>query len=682
MLAKLQQSALSSKDADRLGFIPLTRELLAQQYPELTQHPAAGFLIPYFTSSGTTNGFYRYRYLEEPPRTGFAALTAHKALRYIQPAGKPPHVYFPRSKEWSRVLPNPEHSLYITEGELKAACAVQKGIPAIGLGGVWNWKSTREELPLIDDLKNIAWTDRTVYIVFDSDATTNPDILRAQNALCRELLKLGADLHIIRLPELEPGKKTGLDDFLVAEGEEEFAKLQQEAESWSASAELHKLNDEVSLVFDPGYIIRLDTFQRMAPDVFCSTLYADRVIRTSELGKTKDGKIVERSTEKSAAREFLKWPYRSVVARVTYAPGRPRWTDGKELNTWQGWGLDEKVIKPGSTEIFTDLVAFLFDGATSTEDAKWFLQWLAYPLQHPGEKMFSAVVMWGLIHGTGKTLIGHTMQRIYGSNFAEISDRDLLGTFNEWAENKQFVMGDEITGGDRRAAADYMKGLITQKFLRINPKYIKPYVVPDCINYYFTSNHPDSFFLEDSDRRYFITEVKGRPLPERFYRQYDAWYRSDAVGALFYYLLNLDLKNFNPRAPAPATAAKANMIADGRSDVALWVSQLHEARENILKQGQVSLADRYLWTTEELFSLYDPERKGRVSINGFNRELRRAGFRRVLDDRLVRMPDGSKKLWVIADHPTANKVRTGLSNPAQVVALYLKERRNGKRNKY
>ena len=681
MLTKLSQSGLNATDAARLGYLPLTSEQLKTEYPALTAHPAAGFLLPYKTLSGKDSGFYRYRYLAEPSRTGFAALTAHKALRYIQPAAMLPHVYFPPHKDWRTLLSQPSHALYITEGELKAACAAKRGIPTLGLGGVWNWKSTQHDVPLIEDLASIAWADRTVYIVFDSDATTNPDILRAQNALCRELLKLGADLYIIRLPELEPGKKTGLDDFLVSEGVEEFAKLQQEAESWSASAELHKLNDEVSLVFDPGYVIRLDTFQRMAPDTFVSTLYADRVIRTYEMGKTREGQLVERSTEKSAAREFLKWPHRSVVARVTYAPGQAKWTERKELNTWQGWGLDEKLIRPGPVDLFTELIAFLFDGCPQ-EEANWFLQWLAYPLQHPGEKMFSAVVMWGLVHGTGKTLIGHTMQRVYGGNFAEISDRDLLGTFNEWAENKQFVMGDEITGGDRRAAADYMKGLITQKFLRINPKYIKPYVVPDCINYYFTSNHPDSFFLEDSDRRYFITEVKGRPLPEKFYRQYDAWYKGDAVGALFYYLLNLDLKHFNPRAPAPATFAKANMIADGRSDVALWVSQLHEARETVLKQGQVSLADRFLWTTEELFSLYDPERRGKVSINGFNRELRRAGFRRVLDDRLVRMPDGSKKLWVIADHPTANKVRAGLSSPALVAELYVKERRNGKRSKY
>jgi hypothetical protein len=72
--------------------------------------------------------------------------------------------------------------------------------------------------------------------------------------------------------------------------------------------------------------------------------------------------------------------------------------------------------------------------------------------------------------GTGKTLLGYTLARIYGQNFIKIKIKDLYDTW--WAENRQFVLGDEITGSDKRAEADMMKAMITQEEVNINIKYI------------------------------------------------------------------------------------------------------------------------------------------------------------------------------------------------------------------
>src|SRR5690606_17830809 len=153
----------------------------------------------------------------------------------------------------------------------------------------------------------------------------------------------------------------------------------------------------------------------------------------------------------------------------------------------------------------------------------------------PGVKMFSSAVVYGIKHGTGKSLIGYTLGRIYGKNFTEIKQKDLHSQFNEWAEARQFVMGDDITGSDKRHDADILKTLITQQELRINPKYVSSYVVPDCINYFFTSNQPDAFFLEDDDRRFFVHEVKVGPLPEEFYMDYELWLHTGGAAAVFHY---------------------------------------------------------------------------------------------------------------------------------------------------
>jgi hypothetical protein len=99
----------------------------------------------------------------------------------------------------------------------------------------------------------------------------------------------------------------------------------------------------------------------------------------------------------------------------------------------------------------------------------------------------------------------HFSPKIYGQNFIKIKSKDLYDTW--WAENRQFVLGDEISGSDKRAEADMMKAMITQEEVNINIKYIPQFSIPDCVNYYLTSNHADALFLEDEDRRFFVHEV-------------------------------------------------------------------------------------------------------------------------------------------------------------------------------
>ena len=198
---------------------------------------------------------------------------------------------------------------------------------------------------------------------------------------------------------------------------------------------------------------------------------------------------------------------RQEADKLTYKPGEDQIIDN-QFNTWPGWGTEPKE---GDVQPFLRLINHLMQGAED-EAIKWLLQWFAYPIQNPGVKMFSSVVFHGNKHGTGKSLIGYTVGQIYGKNFTELSQSDLDASFNEWAENTQFVMGDEITGSNKRQYSDYLKKLITQKEIRINAKHIRSYNIPDCINYFFTSNKADSFFLEDNDRRYFIHDIIADPL--------------------------------------------------------------------------------------------------------------------------------------------------------------------------
>lgn len=73
-------------------------------------------------------------------------------------------------------------------------------------------------------------------------------------------------------------------------------------------------------------------------------------------------------------------------------------------------------------------ISFVARSVTEAE-RRWFWQWLAYPIQHPGTKLFSAVLIIGP-QGSGKNLLGMLMQAIYGRNYRLIGPGELHGDFN------------------------------------------------------------------------------------------------------------------------------------------------------------------------------------------------------------------------------------------------------------
>lgn len=625
---RLQESGFTDKDATILGL-----KLLSAKQIEKMKLPAfAGFLIPYHDSKGKKTGFYRVRYLEDT-RTALEQKTDKKPLRYVQSSDTLNEVYLAPSVDWPKILQDASTPLVITEGELKAACACKHALPTVGLGGVWNFRSASNLLPHLPWFDTVAWKARKVYIVYDSDAGNNPQVMKAEQELCRVLNGFGAEPYIVRLPALSPPKKTGLDDYIVSETVESLGVLFQDAEPYLRSNVLHRLNTEVAYVRDPGLILRIGNGQRMSVQSFEKHAYSTWTIPVPTFNG--NGPTME---EKPAATMWLKWPERFEVDSITYLPGRSRFVEGS-YNAWEGWGVEPAR---GDVTPWRRLVDHLMQHE-SPAARRWFEQWCAYPLQYPGEKLFSSVVVWGRRQGTGKTLLGHTLMRIYGQNATELDNDNLHASHNEWAENRQFVVGDEIIGGDKRLSADKMKGVITRREIRLNPKFIPSYVVPDCINYYFTSQHSDAFFLEDDDRRFFVVEADVPPLSDKFYREYDEWYKSDeGAAALFWHLLHVDTTGFNPKGRAFDTNSKREMIEDGRSDIDSWAANLVRAPEPFLagREGD-------LWTPNELLTLYDPQGIKRVSPNGMGRALKRIGVFKPCKGTVFSTRWGSARLYAI-----------------------------------
>ena len=486
----------------------------------------------------------------------------------------------------------------------------------------------------------------------------------AENRLARLLADAGANIYVMRLP-MDGDNKVGCDDYVMKHGIEAFQSLMDTTEAWKELQELYRLNGEVAYIHHPSMVVEYPK-EDHPPDQpryrvyqvakFTGEAYAPR---TYKYMNDKGQEITKR-----AAEEWVKWTGRNALDSVCYSPAQPLIVN-KQLNLWEGWGAEPVA---GDVGPWIELMQYVFKDRTS--DLHWFQQWLAYPLQHPGAKLNTAVVMWSITQGSGKSIIGYTMKRIYGHNFGEVNKSQLESGFNGWSANKQFVMGEEITGGSGRDVADVLKNMITGSEILVNAKYQPTYSIQNCINYYFTSNHQDAFFVSNADRRYFIHEITGEKLPEEFWMMYDYWFKSqEGANALFAYLLNYDTSNFNPQAEAPHTESRGEMIEAGLSEHARWAKDLRDTPENVLRQGNIILPFS-LFSIDDLVGIYNADRlpHRHVTPRALRIALKEAGFKQCATP--VPTPNGMRqRLWFIREYEKLRHMA-----PPQLAKHYATER--------
>ena len=327
--------------------------------------------------------------------------------------------------------------------------------------------------------------------------------------------------------------------------------------------------------------------------------------------------------QRNVADAWMKWDKRRKVRNLTYAPGKPQIYEN-QLNTW----VPSRVTpRKGNVDLWLKYLDHVFESDPSNRE--WFVAWLAYQFQYPGTKLHTATLFWSEETGTGKSLFGYVMAELFGAhNFSEISEGDLHGSFNFWAARKQFIMGEEIKGANAQRHADALKAIITRKTVTINTKNTPHYVLPDCINYFFTSNHATAFYLDDTDRRFFVHRLGNKKLDADYVsRTFRPWLDSGGYAAILDWLLHVDLtapvmngKPFNPFGAAPQTIARKSMIEENREDIDVWVDGLSlEGGETFRGTPGWKLA-----TAEDLFAQFvGAYPKSRITYKSFVSRLRK-----------------------------------------------------------
>jgi phage/plasmid primase-like uncharacterized protein len=266
------------------------------------------------------------------------------------------------------------------------------------------------------------------------------------------------------------------------------------------------------------------------------------------------------------------------------------------VNIFLGWPL-----KPKPNAALVEPILALLESLCSAEDnvdecVAWILRWLAFPLQNPGAKMQTALLMFGEKQGTGKSLFFQdVVAPIYGDYGTVASQHQLDSTFTAWRSRKLFVLFEEVLSRDDKYSHNgTLKYMITGKSMSINQKNLPERTERNHLNGAFLSNEPQPIPIELEDRRFMVIEARAKQSKE-FYDEVSAAIAAGGVEAFYHFLLSFPLDGFNEHTKPMMTLAKERVIEFGLNG---WMSFHRSWKDGYLAAPYCSCL------SEDLFKIY------------------------------------------------------------------------------
>ncbi|HED8897134.1 TPA: bifunctional DNA primase/polymerase [Pseudomonas aeruginosa] len=278
---------------------------------------------------------------------------------------------------------------------------------------------------------------------------------------------------------------------------------------------------------------------------------------------------------------WLNSPERRVVDvnNIVFDPTMS--SDPKEtINTFEGLPLEPKR-DDAACENLRWLIEFLCNA--DTDAMEWLVRWLAYPLQHTGAKMDTAVLMHSTMEGSGKSLLfSVVMGRLYGQYSATVGQTQLEGNFNAWQSGKLWAVFEEVVSRDQRYnQVGKIKQLITGQTVRIESKFVNGWEEASHMNAVFLSNEIMPWPISPDDRRFLVMWPEEKLSPAR-QKAIAHELANGGVEALYGWLLAQDLGDFDQHTKPPSTPARDRLVALSR---ATWQTFLHLWRIGELGEG-------------------------------------------------------------------------------------------------
>jgi hypothetical protein len=264
-LALLEKSFITADLVEQAGIFRVDSQTGAELVGRNGSGDYSGLIFPFYWPGEESPREYRIRRdnpdLEQQPDG-----SVKEKGKYLSPPGRSSLLYFMPGIPAS-FLANPELPIVITEGEKKTLALYRLAFHerpssaprflGIGLSGVWNWRGCvgkatdqhgvrRSVKGVIPDFDRITWEDRTVYIIFDANVTTNDSVEAARNNLAKELERRSAHVSYVTIPLGD--QVNGVDDLLGAKGPDYVLGLIAGAQKAAVGSPIGRKSQATTLV--------------------------------------------------------------------------------------------------------------------------------------------------------------------------------------------------------------------------------------------------------------------------------------------------------------------------------------------------------------------------------------------------------------------------------------------------
>lgn len=282
------------------------------------------------------------------------------------------------------------------------------------------------------------------------------------------------------------------------------------------------------------------------------------------------------------------------VARLDEVGFDPSGTDPRIIcNLYGGWPTKPKQ---GDCSKLLQLLQYLCSNEQNPDEVyQWVLRWLALPIQYPGAKMRTALILHGP-QGTGKNLFFESIMAIYGEYGRIVDQAAIEDKFNDWASKKLFMIADEVVARTELFhVKNKLKAFVTGEWIRINPKNVAAHDERNHVNIVFLSNESVPLVLDHDDRRYMVMHTPEK-LEADFYQQVRDELASGGIAALHDHLLQVNMEGFDVHSKPPATRAKQQLIEASLDSVGSFVRDWY--------QGEIPKAPFCPCSSDHLYQVY------------------------------------------------------------------------------
>lgn len=290
--------------------------------------------------------------------------------------------------------------------------------------------------------------------------------------------------------------------------------------------------------------------------------------------------------------------FRGRSTRICYRPDH----DGL-LVTFRGSSAinlhTKATIKPaqGGIEPWLEFLEYMF---VDVDERKEMMRWCATLIAKPEVRMPYGILLVSETQGIGKTTLGSLiLAPLVGyQNAGYPSETDITqSSFNEWLANKRLLIVNEIYSGHSWKAYHSLKGVITDKDITVNQKYMRSYTIENWCHVLACSNSMRALKMENDDRRWFYPEMTEVPWKGDKFTEFRAWIERGGLGIIKQWAEDFG-DYVKPSSRAPMTNRKKEMIEGSRSEAQSEAADLATSLATSDEAGCVVMKDIIGWVRQ------------------------------------------------------------------------------------